>query len=232
MGRTKNQTSSPTGWLRMHVWRMCLRRRKSAIISWDGSFVILGVSDIFQPSHEIMVLFVFHKLILQMRMPSHPVGLDVWFLVRPFVYFHGSCVRTAKALARLRRCTGSPQPLLVTYVVSTIISWAGSDIFNTKKHISFSNYIETFNSWSANIAYSFYIHTIGKEFKHSNPKDLLLYVLHVKFKVMDKYVLKQIKAATWQNQLNECAPSKDRSAWASAQSDQSLRCPHEETFGP
>ena len=26
---------------------------------------------------------------------------------------------------------------------------------------------------------------------------------------------------------NDCAPSKDRSAWASAQSDQSLRCPHE-----
>ena len=27
-----------------------------------------------------------------------------------------------------------------------------------------------------------------------------------------------------------CAPSEDRSAWASAQSDQSLRCPHEETL--
>ena len=31
---TKNQTSSPTGWLRM----MILRRTKSTIISWDGSF--------------------------------------------------------------------------------------------------------------------------------------------------------------------------------------------------
>ena len=31
---------------------------------------------------------------------------------------------------------------------------------------------------------------------------------------------------------NECAPSEDGSAWASAQSDQSLRCPHEETPGP
>ena len=27
-------------------------------------------------------------------------------------------------------------------------------------------------------------------------------------------------------------PSKDRSAWASAQSDQSIHCPHEETLGP
>ena len=30
-----------------------------------------------EPSHEIMVLFVLHKLILQMRICSHPVGLDV-----------------------------------------------------------------------------------------------------------------------------------------------------------
>ena len=29
-----------------------------------------------------------------------------------------------------------------------------------------------------------------------------------------------------------CAQRRLRSAWASAQSDQSLRCPHEETFGP
>ena len=28
-----------------------------------------------------------------------------------------------------------------------------------------------------------------------------------------------------------CAPSEDWSAWASAQSDQSLRCPHEESLG-
>ena len=30
---TKKQTYSPTGWLRMHIWRMSLRRTKSAI-SW------------------------------------------------------------------------------------------------------------------------------------------------------------------------------------------------------
>ena len=34
----------------------------------------------------------------------------------------------------------------------------------------------------------------------------------------------KIWAATWQNHQNECAPSEDRSAWTSAQSDQSLRC--------
>ena len=34
---TTNQTSSPTGLLSMHVWRMSLQRTKSTIISWDGS---------------------------------------------------------------------------------------------------------------------------------------------------------------------------------------------------
>ena len=31
----------------------------------------------FQAAHEIMALFVFRNLILQSRMHSHPVGLDV-----------------------------------------------------------------------------------------------------------------------------------------------------------
>ena len=39
-----------------------------------------------EPVHEIMVLFVLRKLILQTPMRSHPVGLDVWFLVGPFTY--------------------------------------------------------------------------------------------------------------------------------------------------
>ena len=52
-----------------------------------------------------MALFVLRKLILQMLMPSHLVGLDLWFLVGPFVYFHTSCLRTAKALARLHECS-------------------------------------------------------------------------------------------------------------------------------
>ena len=40
-------------------------------------------------------------------------------------------------------------------------------------------------------------------------------------------------AASWQNQQNDlCAKRRLRSAWASAYSDESLRCPHEETLGP
>ena len=76
--------------------------------------------------HEIMV-FVLRQLILQTRMCSHPMGLDVWFLVRPFIFFHTLCVRTAKALARLCRCAGPHESLLVAYVISTIISWAASN---------------------------------------------------------------------------------------------------------
>ena len=49
-------------------------------------------------------------------------------LVGPFVYFHSSCGRTAKALTRLRGCAGSSEPSLVAYVISTIISWAGSNV--------------------------------------------------------------------------------------------------------
>ena len=39
--------------------------------------------------------------------------------------------------------------------------------------------------------------------------------------ILDK---KLLWASRWQNQQTECAPCNDRSAWASAQSDQSLRC--------
>ena len=52
---------------------------------------------VIEPAHELMVLFVLRNLTLQMRRCSHPVGLDDWFLVRPFFYFHTSCARTAKA---------------------------------------------------------------------------------------------------------------------------------------
>ena len=76
----------------------------------------------WEPCHAIMVLFILRKLILQTRMCSYPVGLDVWFLVGPFIYFHTSCVQTVKALVRLHGCTGSPEPSLVAYVISTIIS--------------------------------------------------------------------------------------------------------------
>ena len=39
--RPKIRHLAPTGWLRMRIWRMSLRRTKSAIISWAGSFGLL-----------------------------------------------------------------------------------------------------------------------------------------------------------------------------------------------
>ena len=95
---------------------VCLKLRISMTKTW------------FEPAHEIMVLFILRKLILQMRMHSHPVALDIWFMVGPFVYSHTSCLRTLTALARLRGWAGSSEPSLVACVISTIISWAGSII--------------------------------------------------------------------------------------------------------
>ena len=91
------------------------------------------INCLYQMS-QLMALFVLRKLILQTRMCRHPVGLDAWFLVGPFVYFDTLCVRTAKALARLRGCAGSPEPSLVAYAISTIISWAGSNVVRANSH--------------------------------------------------------------------------------------------------
>ena len=101
-----------------------------SIYLWHCSMCIsIWITPVYksiEPAHEIMALFVLRKFILQTCMRSHPVGIDVRLLVRPFVYFHTSCVQTAKALARLRGCAGSPEPSLVAYAISTIIWWAGS----------------------------------------------------------------------------------------------------------
>ena len=106
-----------------------IRNIHFAILAIEGrSLVTLRQikNCLIEAAHEIMALFVLRKLILQTRMCSHPVGLDVWFFVGSFVYFPTPCVQTAKALARLCRCAGLPEPSLVAYVVSTIISWADS----------------------------------------------------------------------------------------------------------
>ena len=84
-------------------------------------------TDINEPTHEIMALIALCKLNIQTRMRSNPLGLHFWFLVRLFVYCYILCVRTAKALARLRGCAVSPESPLFAYAISTIISWAGSN---------------------------------------------------------------------------------------------------------
>ena len=101
--------------------------RTKPVSSWAPTFMLPEPSQsATEPCHEVMVPFVLRKLILQTGMRSRPMGLDVWILVGPFIYFRTLCVRTAKALASLRGCAGSPEPTLDEYVISTIIPWAGS----------------------------------------------------------------------------------------------------------
>ena len=52
------------------------------MISRDKLFKKEHVIISNEPAHEIMALFILRKHILQTRMRNHPVGLDVWFLVR------------------------------------------------------------------------------------------------------------------------------------------------------
>ena len=123
-----NWLTLPTDWLTLPTNWLTLPTDSS---DWlfrltDWLFRLTLLYALIEPALEIMALFVLPKLILQMCMRKHPVWLDVWFFVGPFVYFHTSYVRTAKALARLCGCAGSPEPSLVAYVISTIISWAGS----------------------------------------------------------------------------------------------------------
>ena len=56
---------------------------------------------VFEPAHEIMVLFVLRKLILQTRMYSNPLGLDDF---------------SSTAILHVAL------PSLVAYVISTIMS--------------------------------------------------------------------------------------------------------------
>ena len=93
--------------------------RWSWSLCWPSDFVLINSLWDYDT-------FNLRKLFLQMHIPSHPVGLDVWFFVGPFVVFHTTCVLTAEALARLRERAGSPEPSLVAYMMSTIISWASS----------------------------------------------------------------------------------------------------------
>ena len=104
----------------------------------------------------IMVLFVLRKLILQTRMRSHQAGLDVWFLVGLFDYFHTSFVRTARALVRLR----GPELSLVPYVISTIISWAGSYTSGKKSCASRLFFTLLGKCWKYGIVYSMFGYVI------------------------------------------------------------------------
>ena len=69
-GPTKNRTSSPTGWLRMRVWRMSLRRMKCTTISRHGSFL----DDAYR------ILLLSHKVIkmdLSVKIHHLPIKITI-----------------------------------------------------------------------------------------------------------------------------------------------------------
>ena len=106
-----------------------------------------------EPAYEIMALFV-HRKLLQTGMRSHPVGIDVWFLVGSFVYVHTSCVRTAKAL--------------VAYVISTIISWAGSVLGLARAYkdgYDPSSFLWMFSLLLKELIFYFYLYEAGESQK-------------------------------------------------------------------
>ena len=59
--------------------RVILMNTTYAFMGKYGKLQSLNASHIIagEPTHEIMALFVLRKLILQTRMRSHPVGLNV-----------------------------------------------------------------------------------------------------------------------------------------------------------
>ena len=61
--------------------------------------------------------------------------------------------------------------------------------------------------------------------------ELWFYISVNSISVKLSHCLINIWAATWQNQQCDCAPSKDSDEPEHLQSDQSLRCPHEESLG-
>ena len=135
LGSSYASAQSDQGLRRVHKWfanKTLLSAQQR--FGWDCVDAQADCADLqadrslisIKPAHEMMALFVLRKRILQTCMCSHPVVLDFCFMLGTFVYFHTSWVRTVKALARLRGCAGPPAPLLVAYVISTIISWAGS----------------------------------------------------------------------------------------------------------
>ena len=83
---------------------------------------------VFEPSREKRDIMVIRFVVLQMRMRSSLLGWETCVFAWSFLKVLITCLRTAKALARLRLCAVSPEPLLVAFVMSTLFSYACSFI--------------------------------------------------------------------------------------------------------
>ena len=107
-----------------------------------------------EPSYDKRDRSAVRVEIRQTRMHSCSIEPEMWRCVWSFLLFHKHvlCERTAKALARQRGCAGSPEPSLVTYVMSTFFSWVGSIYFDRGMCKPHKNecvwYIQTHPSWN------------------------------------------------------------------------------------
>ena len=100
--RKKSSTTGPSEWLLVCAWRF----NKSSMLM----------------SHLMRLWYFLSSINLFFNRACHPMGIDVRFLVGPFIYFHTLCVPTAKAPVRLRGCAGSPEATLLAYVISISVS--------------------------------------------------------------------------------------------------------------
>ena len=76
-GLTKNQTSSPTGWLHMRIWRMSVRWMESTIISWEGSFIFC-VFQIDDPLEQAIKFLKPLQLLAADRIETHICAYEIY----------------------------------------------------------------------------------------------------------------------------------------------------------
>ena len=174
-----------------------------------------------------MALFILRKFILQSRMHSHPVGLDVWFLVGPLstsLFYLCQQWRLWRA-AQMRSLAWAFAGRLCDK--NTIISWDGSFLIKSL--------LGRFSEWTfwSDVSLLLCMYSAGIFPRGPNWRSVTERIHSRQTWWYRRRQSKTIWAATWQNQQNYlCAQRRLRSAWASAQFDQSLRCPYEETVGP
>ena len=124
--------------MRMEWYFSFLTKGQQSYTSIQSMFFL----SINKPCCGIMALFVLRNLVLQARMRNHPMAARCLLfgrtlcLIPCFVSAGSECSgETARMrmlawafVSRLRGCACSPEPSLVGYVISAIISWAGSVI--------------------------------------------------------------------------------------------------------
>ena len=71
------ENASLNTWKKFEFMKETNERSPGSVAIKDHNHPQASRGRVNEPSHEVMVLSVLRKLILQTRMRSHPVGLDV-----------------------------------------------------------------------------------------------------------------------------------------------------------